>query len=436
MKAVISNRIYLNCAVGSALEKHLVDKLTYSIDQMPVSEFPLIIRNCIRVTDHVVSIPSGRSDLIPKDYEIVDKRTYVKAKLPKLKATLRPSQEEAVDTLNDNGLANAPVGFGKTLVGLGLVEKYQMKTLIITTTTTIRDMWVGEINKWYGFHPGIIGSGKFNIEPPIVVGNIQTVRARLDKISDQFGIVIVDEVHRSVADTFTKVLNSMKARYKFGLSGTLERKDGLHCLLQDYFGYCKFIGKVENTMVPTVHLYSSDIELSMNEFTPWATLISKLMNNPKYRQSLLELTKAYVAMGHKVLVLCDRTEPLEWLHQELSDCSFIITGKISGQEDRQRIMNAVANYESGVALFATQSIFSEGVSLNELSAVLLATPINNEPLLVQICGRVMRQAEGKLNPVIIDIGLSGNTGYKHRNARKSTYISKGWPIINMYSAQA
>ncbi len=431
MKAVISNRIYLNVDKGSLLEKQLDEELTYSIDQMPVSEFPLIIRNCIRITDSVLSIPSGRTDLIPKDYEIIDKRTYAPVAIPVLKAVPRPSQQEAVDTLTDCGLVNAPVGFGKTIVGLGLISKYKQKTLIITTTTTIRDMWVEEVKKWYGITPGIIGGGKFNIDPPIVVGNIQTVRNRLDSIANEFGIILVDEVHRSVAETFTKVLNTCKARYKFGLSGTLERKDRLHCLLQDYFGFNKYVGKVENTMIPSVHLYSTPIEISMNEFTPWATLISKIMSNQDYRDMVLLLIANYISQGHKVLVVCDRTDPLEWWHEQLPDNSLIITGKISGSDTRQRIMDLVAKSKEGIALLSTQSIFSEGVSLNELSAVILATPINNEPLLVQICGRIMRQAEGKLQPVIVDIGFSGNTGIKHRNARKSVYIQKGWPIVDM-----
>jgi superfamily II DNA or RNA helicase len=433
MKAVISNRIYLNCAKGSELEGKLNKALTYSISQMPVSEFPLIIRNLTRVTDSVVSIPSGREDLIPSDYEIVDKRTRAQVALPPLKATLRPSQEEAVRVLTDNGIAEAPVGFGKTLVGLGLVQKHQQKTLIITTTTTIRDMWVNEVKKWFGFTPGIVGGGKFDISTPIVVGNIQTVRLRLDKLSDVFGIVLVDEVHRSVAETFTKVLNSLKARYKFGLSGTLERKDGLHCLLQDYFGFGRFVGKVENTMIPTVHMYSTPVELSVNEFIPWANLISKIMNDKDYLNTLLMLLVSYIEMGHKVLVVCDRTQPLEWLHEQLRDKTLIITGKVTGMETRQRIMDAVTNSKTGIGLLATQSIFSEGVSLNALSAVLLATPINNEPLLVQICGRIMRLEEGKLEPVIIDIAFSGGTGKRHRLNRQATYISKGWPIIDMSS---
>ena len=43
-------------------------------------------------------------------------------------------------------------------------------------------------------------------------------------------------------------------------------------------------------------------------------------------------------------------------------------------------------------LFGTQSIFSEGISLDVLSCLVLATPINNEPLLTQLIGTSNKEA--------------------------------------------
>lgn len=318
--------------------------------------------------------------------------------------------------------------FGKTIVGLGIAHKHQQKTLIITTTTTIRDMWINEINKFFPFKAGIIGGGKYKTDSPIVVGNIQTVRNRIQELSGMFGLVIIDEVHRSPAKTFTDSLNALHARYKVGLSGTMKRKDGMHCVLPDYFGTDKYVGKVENVMLPTVHLWDTGIELNGNEFIPWANKITELYAKEDYRFQLKTLVSAYMDAGHKVLFLNDRRELLDYMHTEFQDTSFIINGIVKDTNVRQDIMKAVAEYEGGICLFATQSIFSEGVSLNELSCVILSTPINNVPLLEQIVGRVMRPATDKLNPVVVDLGLCGNTGRRHRNTRQGVYISKGWKI--------
>jgi hypothetical protein len=109
MKAVISDRIYINCEVGSILEARLLKNLVYEIYQVG-SDYPLVIRNAYRVTNTVMSIPSGRTDLIPEDYTIIDKRIRPEVLIPQPKFSLRPSQQEAVDLLTDNGLVNAPVG--------------------------------------------------------------------------------------------------------------------------------------------------------------------------------------------------------------------------------------------------------------------------------------------------------------------------------------
>ncbi len=428
-KAVLSNRIYLNCEAGSELDKDLSKKLTYEISQEPVSHFPLVIRNMIRISPTVVSIPSGCIGYIPEGYKIIDKRAMPFVDIPEPGFTPRDSQIDAIALFEDNGLVEAPVSFGKTIVGLGLAHKFQTKTLVITTTTTIRDMWVKEIEKWFGFKPGIIGSGKFEIDAPIVVGNIQTVRNRHNDITTTFGLLLLDEVHRCPSKTFTETLNSSKATYKIGLSGTMERKDGKHVVLPDYFGTTKFVGKVENIMEPTAHLWDSGVQLSANEFIPWANKITELYANEMYRQQVLKLCNLYADAGHSVLALCDRTEMLEFLHEETKERSLLINGSVVG-EDRNKIMEVVANKQASI-LFATQSIFSEGVSLNELSAVILIAPINNRPLHTQICGRIIRKCEDKLDPVIVDIGLDGNTGKRHRNTRNSLYIDKGWKMKAM-----
>ena len=429
MKAVISNRIYLNCEPHSELESQLLKQFRHEICQQPVSPYPKVVNLVTRISPTVVSIPKGGVFAIPQDYEIIDKTVLPKAVVPALKANLRPNQSMAVDYIQGSGLINAKPGWGKTFAGLAVAHKLQTKTLIITTTTVIRDMWVKEIKKFLGISPGIIGSGKFDIGPSVVVGNIQTVRNKVKQLSKEFGLVIIDEVHRASAPTFTSTLNDMFNRYTLGLSGTLERKDGMHAVLPAFFGDKVFVGIDENRVEPEVHLWQSMIELNSNEFIPWANKITQLLSNPAYVNELSFIIDTYLTVGHKILVVADRTQLLEHLHMQFKDRSFLITGKIKGTEIREQIMSQVSKFPEGVALFSTQSIFAEGVSLNELSAILLATPVNNEPLLEQLIGRIQRFAPTKvLTPAVIDINLSGSTGKRQANNRKHFYIGKGWRI--------
>ena len=168
MKAVLSNRIYMECS--PEYRKVLSDELTYKVPPQNPNDPPQIIKNLQRVRENLVSIPIGRIDLIPKDYEIVEKRLYIPADFPKFSFQLRPSQQEVYDTLNDNAIINAWVSWGKTFTGLALAGKLGQKTLVVTHTVPLRNQWAKEVEKVYGFTPGIIGSGRFDTSSPVVIG--------------------------------------------------------------------------------------------------------------------------------------------------------------------------------------------------------------------------------------------------------------------------
>lgn len=422
----------MNCAEGSELDELLMRELTYEIDQQPRSEFPLLIKNLQRINNNIVSIPSGREDLIPKHYEIIDRRSYIDEDIPEPSFTLYEDQQRALDWCEGSGILNCQPGWGKSICALAIAHKLQMKTLIITTTTTIRQMWVDEIEKFFGFKAGEIKGGTFNIDAPIVVGNIQSVRNKTTEIADKFGTVILDEMHHVSAKTFTETLNSMRAPVKLGLSGTTKRKDGLHVVFEDYFGHDRFVGVRGNILTPEIHLYNVENELSGNTMIPWADKVTALYKEPSYRKTIAAMCKLYAKQGHKVLVLSDRTEMLDFI-EETCDRVVKITGSViddstKGITDRA---DAIAQIENGLAdiLAGTQSIFSEGVSVPILSCVILAVPLNNAPLLEQIIARVQRLMEGKTKCVAVDIKVKGNTGFRHRNTRKGVYIKLGYPMI-------
>ena len=156
MKAVISNRIYLE--VTDEYKDFLSKELTYTIPSYNPTDPPLVIKNMARIKTGLVSIPVGRTDLIPQDYEVVDKREVIKADFPEFKFDLRESQKAVYDKLNDNAIINAWVSWGKTFTGLAIAGKLGLKTLVVTHTVPLRNQWAKEVEKVYGFKPSIIGS--------------------------------------------------------------------------------------------------------------------------------------------------------------------------------------------------------------------------------------------------------------------------------------
>ena len=424
MKAVISNKIYLE--VTQEYKEKLAKELTYKVPAPNPNDPPLVIKNMARVRSNLVTIPVGRVDLIPEDYEVIDKRILKPVILPEFKYTLRPSQQAVYDEIDDNAIINAWTSWGKTFTGLAIAGKLGQKTLVVVHTTSLRNQWAEEVRKVYGFEPGIIGSGKFNIEPPIVIGNTQSLYRRIPQISKEFGTMILDEMHHVSSPTFSKVVDTNHARYKIGLSGTIERKDGKHVVFRDYFGSNLFKPPKENYMVPSVDIVRSEVRFLDGNRTPWANRVTALANNQEYRHLVAMLAAAYAAKGHKVLVVSDRVHFLRACAELVGESAVCVTGEVS-HEEREKLVSEILHGDKSV-LFGTQAIFSEGISVNSLSCLILGTPINNEPLLTQLIGRVIREKEGKLPPKVVDIHLKGNTAKKQASNRMGYYIKQGYKI--------
>lgn len=423
MKAVISNRIYME--VDPFLREEINKKLTYIIPGRSEFEQPSIIRLMAKIRDNLISIPSGRIDLIPKGYEIKDKRRIVPVDFPDYPEgfELRGSQLEIYDDANDSCIINAKVGWGKTFMGICLAKKFGQKTLVVVHNTNLRAQWVKEVEGLLGFKPDIIGSGKFGLSTPIVIGNTQSLINVVPQISNEFGTVILDEVHHTPASTFSKIIDASHARYRVGLSGTLRRKDNKHVVITDYFGHTVFKPARENTMKPKVHIIKSSIRFPDGP-VPWAIKNNELAASPDYQEFIAVLATAYADMGHKVLVVSDRTRLLTVCEDMLQGRGVKILGSTSFEERD----NLTSTIEEKDIVLATQQIFSEGISVNQLGVLILATPINNEPLLEQLIGRVTRNYPGKKQPIIVDIALKGRTVESQARKRLGHYMNQGYEI--------
>jgi superfamily II DNA or RNA helicase len=424
MKAVISNRIYLE--VTEEYKEVLSKELTYSIPSYNPLDPPFIIKNMTRVRKDLVTIPVGRIDLIPEDYEVVDKRISIPVEFPPFKFELRESQQAVYDELDDNAIINAWVSWGKTFTGLAIAGKLGQKTLVVTHTVPLRNQWAKEVEKVFGFTPSVIGSGSFDMSKPITVSNTQTLYRNLPKIRKEFGTIILDEMHHVSSPTFSKVIDTNYCRYKIGLSGTIERKDGKHVVFRDYFGSKLFKPPKENFMAPTVHVLRSEVRFMDGNRIPWANRVTALGNNDEYRHTVAMAAAAYAAKGHKVLVVSDRVHFLKACAELAGENAICVTGEVA-HEDRETYLEEIRQGRKSI-LFGTQAIFSEGISVNNLSCLILGTPVNNEPLLTQLIGRVIRKEEGKRDPVIIDIHLKGNTAKKQASNRIGYYMKQGYEI--------
>lgn len=432
-KAVISNRIYMDKLSHEEL-KRITESLTYKLETASFTSSkgkskPKVkveyLRNYKLLPNSIISIPQGRSDLIPTDSTIIDKRVMHEVPFPEPLITLRDSQQDIYDKVVDSCFINAKVGWGKTFMALVLAAKLGQKTLVVTHTVGLRDQWIHDAKVVFGMDVGVIGSGIFDIEDHfIVIGNIQSLSKYKTKIIREFGTLILDEAHHVPATTFTDIVDSMYARYRIGLSGTMERRDGRDVLLTDFFSNNVYKPDEENTETPIVNILKPGVWLDPT--LAWAAKMNKLLYDTDYQCFIADLARMQVLKGHTVLVIASRVEFLQNIKDYLGEDCMLVTGTTSTEERRE----IGARIESGeiTCIAGSRQIFSEGISINQLSAVILAEPMSFEGLIEQIIGRVRRKAEDKLKPEVFDINFSDPASRKQNDSRLAFYLNSGWEI--------
>lgn len=427
-KAIISNRIYIDNP-GTEESKKILQELTYKIKRDTGSKkFQSVetIKNYKVLVKGIISMPQGRQDLIPEGYEVVDKRVLNPVPFPTPKFSLREDQKEVYDEVTDTCFINAKVGWGKTFTALHLAHKFGQKTLVITHTTALRDQWIEEAEVLFGMKVGVIGSGVFDIEDHfIVIANIQSLSKRISEIDKEFGTIILDEAHHCPATTFAGAIDAFYARYRIALSGTMIRKDKKHVVFRDYFGDHVLQPAQANTLTPVIKVVKTGVAL--NPKVPWVDRVTELLQNDGYRRSVAAIAKQEIAKGHAVLIVASRVEFLQQVKEYIGEDCLLVTGDTSF-EARQAAKEQILSGEKH-AIAGSRQIFSEGISINRLSLLILAEPMSNDSLLEQLIGRIQRKFEDKLEPVVIDMQFAGYNDKKQNNDRLAFYLKQGWDVI-------
>jgi superfamily II DNA or RNA helicase len=413
---------------GTEHTKTIMKALTYKIKKdVGNKQFQAIetIKNYKILTKGIISIPQGRTDLIPEGYEIVDKRVNEEVPFPSPKFPLRPEQQVVYDEIEDTVFINALVGWGKTFTALHLAHKFGQKTLVITHTAELRDQWAGEIGVLFGTECGIIGGGRLDYEDHfITVANVQTLVKHTDILAKEFGTIILDEAHHCPATTFASIIDSFHARYRIALSGTMVRKDGKHIVFKDYFGSHVVKPPQSHTLTPTVRIIKSGITLTPGK--AWTEKITNLTTDEDYQKFISIVALKQMEKGHQVLIIADRVEFLQKVKEYVGESCVLVTGE--QDSDARKLAKEQLLSKEKMCVAGSRQIVSEGWSVNTLSCVILAVPISNDSLLEQIIGRIQRMDNDKLEPLVLDIQFAGYADRKQNNDRMGLYLRKGWNV--------
>lgn len=186
-------------------------------------------------TPHGLAIPRGHTLDWLNDCDIQDDRNSHPVQI-KTSIESRSYQERAIQLTIDHGggVIIAPTGAGKTTMGIEIAARLGERCLILVKSIDLAKQWQAAIKRFTGLDCGLIGGGKWQEGQAFTVGLTQTLVKHEGGLD--YGLVIVDECHNIPAAQAYMVINHQAARYRFGLSATLQRRDNLEFLIHAALG--------------------------------------------------------------------------------------------------------------------------------------------------------------------------------------------------------
>jgi superfamily II DNA or RNA helicase len=359
----------------------------------------------------------------------------------KFKGGLRPSQHEPVEKIleacNDpkrsGGIINIQCGGGKTVLGIYAACALGRKTLIIAHKDFLLNQWRERIEEFApGTRIGLIKGKKCDIEgADIVLASIQCMSMKdyEENMLRDFGTLIIDEVHRSGTEVFSRALMCCTPQYSIGLSATVERKDAMEHAFKWFIGDIVYSHKEHADNVTVIKSvfnseekpYSDVIEISTG--TP---NMSRMINNitacEERNKWICDLMLGIPDLKErKILVLSDRRAHLRELSNLLGlrglECGFYMGGMKQEELEESSKKKVV---------LATFSFASEGFDLPSLNTLFLVSPKSS---VEQSVGRILRDRSTKVYPIIYDICDHFSLFYALGKKRGKFYKEAGYHMV-------
>jgi superfamily II DNA or RNA helicase len=255
---------------------------------------------------------------------------------------------------------------------------------------------------------GLIGDGHKQIGTKLTIAIINTLRKMTSEVIPKTGFLIIDECHKVASRTFNETISQFDCKYMLGLTATPERTDNLTPLIHLYLGplvYKK--GDVEAQgegliMKPTIWTRKTGTNYTYQD--DYQSMITALINNNDRNQMIVDDIWEAVSKNRQVLVVSDRKDHCGLLADLVATKEGVIVGMLIGTVAQKKRQEIIKDLNAGVinVLIATTQLIGEGFDCQNLSTIFLTTPIRSKTKLKQTIGRILRQKEGKLDPIVCD----------------------------------
>ncbi|EIA10034.1 DUF3427 domain-containing protein [Flavobacterium frigoris] len=389
-------------------------------------------------------------------YEEIYKKQFLTSKIEGLNETITPTtpnamQIEALGNLEnlrkDNknkALIISATGTGKTYLSAFDAKEFNPKKLLfVVHRLTIAKDSLKTFQKVFGENKtmGLYSGEKRELECDFVFSTIQTISksAHLKSFAkDHFDYIIIDETHRSGADSYLRLIDYFEPQFLLGMTATPERTDGndIFQLFDHNIAYeIRLNRAMEEEMLSPFHYYGvSDLLIDSNVIDNKSDF--NLLVSAERVKRIIEQAKFYGSDNGitRGLIFCSRKKEAIEL-SDLFNSNGLKSISLTGDSTEVERANAIERLESDnirdkLDYIFTVDIFNEGIDIPKINQIIMLRPTESAIIFIQQLGRGLRKVEGKNYVTVIDfignyennylipIALYGDTSYNKDSLRK------------------
>lgn len=372
----------------------------------------------------------------------------------------RVYQKESVDKWIKlrQGVVVLPTGAGKSFVAIMAIDKVQRDSLVIVPTLDLMHQWYSTLEAYFSIEPGLIGGGYFEVEP-LTISTYDSAAIHLERIGNQFGLIIFDECHHLPGETYALAAQFALAPYRLGLTATPERADGKEYLLDELIGPCVYRKGIKELAGFTLSEYDTEVinvpltEKEQEEYRhhrqiyldfvrtnginfgnpgAWSKFIIMTSRDAQARQAFKSyLAQKKIAQGSEA-----KLEVLgRLMGQHATDRVIVFTAdnatvyKISSQylvpaithqtkiKERKEILEKFNQGEYNCIV--TSKVLNEGVDIPEANVGIVLSGSGSVREHVQRLGRILRKQEDKF-AILYEV-ITENTSEEYVSQRRQKH---------------
>lgn len=385
--------------------------------------------------EHFGSVPDEQIKL-PRGEPIEDKYCEFSGSLRDYQINIVQKYLSAVKN-SGGGLLDVDPGKGKTVMALNIISQLKVKTLVIVHKSFLLNQWIERIEQFLPHaRVGKIQGQIIDIEnKDIVIGMLQSLSMKeyASDTFDCFGLSIYDETHHLGAEVFSKSMLKITTNYTLGLSGTMQRKDGLTKVFKMFLGDVIHKEK-SNTTEHTVLVKCVNYTVDDDEFNEmkynykgdpmYSTMISKLCTYNHRSEFILSMIKTELIRDpdQQIMVLAHNKTLITYLHDAIAHREMASVGYYVGGMKEE----ALKESEGKKVIIATYAMASEGLDIKTLTTLIMASPKTD---VCQSVGRILRTKHAA--PLVIDVVDSHDIFVAQWRKRKAYYTKQKYKIVSI-----